>query len=186
MPKQVIALKVKIGLRPNGYADYPDWGGVLPLAQTGNTKAEKEQIAASHMIVSWHYDKTSGHQESSLDSPYGTQWGMILVTEQFAAEAEAAFPTLVFRMTETEAQDFWDNKAWGHVPENRLDRDELQALLAQRDLMTKVNRPAAEIANLDTIINQALNPDHPRIGVRKEKLKKWADAKSRLDIEIKT
>jgi len=78
----IAAIKVKIGLRQNGHADHPDWNK-LPMAKGGKDPA-------THMFLGgWKYDKTSGHQEVSADSPMGMQWGMLLVTEQLATEALA-------------------------------------------------------------------------------------------------
>lgn len=172
---ELVPLKVKIGLRPNGHADHPNWK-LLPLARG------QQPLIDEHMIISWNYDKTSGHQEDTLDSPRGMQWGMILVTEQFATEAESVFPTLITRMTETEAKDFWEEKAHGHMPEQRLDGEELQALVAERSL--RVSR-SKSIVEVDRRIDKALDPDDPVPGVRRDREKSWTDAKVRLGFTTK-
>jgi hypothetical protein len=170
--KNLVPLKVKIGLRSNGHADHPDWMQ-LPLAAT--------EKPADHIIISWKYDKTSGHQEETLDSPFGMQWGMILVTEQFATEAVATFPELVTVLTEVEATSFWEEKAHAHMPENRIDTDYLQGLKAEKDLRTGAG---LSVVDVDNAILKALDPDNEELGVRKNKMKYWDDAKIALGVTI--
>ncbi len=168
-----VPIKVNIGLRPDGNADHPDWQK-LPLA--ASRKPEEDQI------VKWKYDKTSGHQEHTADSPRGMQWGMMIVTQQYADEAVATFPGIVTIMTEAQAQDFWDNKAHAHIPENRIDTDYLVGLKAERDLRLARSMSTTDV---DARIDKALDPLNPELGVRKEKLKVWADAKKVLDVTVK-
>ena len=176
MATSVVPLKVKIGLRPNGHADHPDWTK-LPLAQTG--PGNSVQNAAAHMkfLGSWKYDKTSGHADDTPDSPVGEQWGMIFVTEQFAAEAEAdpEIGSLVLRMTEAEAIDFWDNKAHAYLDEYRRDVDLLNGLKTEHDLLILAGgASAARIAVLKDKIRRALDPDDPEPGLRRNLEKTWA------------
>lgn len=169
----LVPLKVKIGLRPNGHADHPDWQR-LPLALTDNP--------ADHMVVSWRYDNSSGHQEETPDSPRGMQWGMIMVTEQFATEAVDIFPDLVTVLTEAEAQDFWENKHTINSPENKLDSDLLVGLKAELDLRTELKQVTTE---LKAKIAKALDPNDAEPGIKKNELKTWSDAKVKLGITIK-
>lgn len=175
---ELVPLKVKIGLRPNGHADHPDWKR-LPLAQMGG---DPQEMINRHMVISWNYDKTSGHQEDTPESPRGMQWGMILVTEQFATEAETIFPELMTRMTEAQARDFWETKVTAHMPEQGLDRDELQGLVAERELLVARGRSTVEV---DRRIDRALDPDDPALGVRRRRDKSWVGAKSHLGITVK-
>ena len=117
--KKLVPIKVKIGLRANGHADHPDWYRVPCYASKG---------AKVCMPYSWHYDKSSGHAEDTPDSPFGQQFGMLLVTREFADQAKVEFPDLITEMTEAEAKDFWDNKAHAHVPENKVNSEELVGL----------------------------------------------------------
>lgn len=173
MATDVVPIKAKIGLRPNGHADHPDWQK-LPLAASADP--------ASHMIAKWKYDKTSGHQEATPDSPRGMQWGMLLVTRQFADEALATFPEIITELSEAEAQAFWETKAHAHVPQNRADVQQLQALQAELSLREAVGQ---DVTALKTRISRALDPDDPEPGLRKNRLKLWADAKQCLDVSIK-
>lgn len=171
---EVFPLKVNIGLRANGHADHPDWTK-LPLALSGDPERD--------MIHGWVYDKTSGHREESLDSPYGMQWGVLLVTRQFAGEALAAFPATITLLTEAELAIFWDEKAHAHLPSNRTDTDALLALRAERDLLVDLGRPTTKI---DVEISKALDPDDPTPGKRKEHMKTWVDAKAKIGATVGT
>ncbi len=173
----VTAIKVTIGLRPNGHADHPDWNQ-LPLAIGGERPED-------HQIVKWRYDKTSGHDHEAPDSPLGTQLGMMLVTETFATEAVATFPGLVVRMTEAEALAFWENKAHAHMADERRDGNELLALHAEfiliRDLATEFPGNAKlqnRLTALKALLQKALDPDDPAPGVRKNIERRWASMKA--------
>ena len=174
----VTAIKVVIGLRPNGHADHPDWDK-LPLVQAGGERHE------DHQIVKWRYDKSSGHDDDAVDSPRGTQLGMMLVTVQFATEAVATFPSLVTRMTEAEALIFWEDRAHGHMADERRDVSELQGLHAEyiivKDLAAEFQSNTKlqnRLAALKTLLRKALDPDDPAPGVRKNIERYWVDMKA--------
>lgn len=168
----LVPIKVKIGLRPNGHADHPDWHR-LPLAQTDEP--------ATHMKHGWQYDKTSGHAESTSDSPHGMQWGMVLVSELFAGQAVALYPELISIMTEAEATTFWDEKAHGHMDTERVDTEVLQGLKAERDLLVALERSTVGV---DQSISNALDPDHPARGKRRDKNVLWVTAKEHLGVKF--
>lgn len=176
MAKTGVPIKVIIGLRPNGHADHPDWTQ-LPLAVGGKDQIEKEALVRDQQIVKWVYDKTSGHAEETPDSPVGQQLGMMIVTEEYANQAVATFPGLVTIMSEVEAEDFWDNKGFAHVPEESIDTVRLQGLKAQRDLMVDLQKDVLELGALDAKIAKALDPDDSEPGVNRMKDKRWTDAK---------
>ena len=168
----LVPIKVKIGLRLNGHADHPDWYK-LPLAKSAEP--------STHMFFGWKYDKTSGHKESSVDSPVGVQYGMVFVTEQFAKEAKEVFPDLIAELTEAEAEDFWDNKVYAHMPENKIDTNILQAYQTELALRKELGQ---DVTELKAKIIKALDPNDPEPGLKKEVLKKFADAKVALDLNI--
>ncbi|HDZ77135.1 MAG TPA: hypothetical protein ENH41_03530 [Candidatus Omnitrophica bacterium] len=170
--KNLVPIKVKIGLRANGHADHPDWHR-LPLAAASDP--------ASHMFFGWKYDKTCGHKEEGIDSPYGMQWGMLFVTKQFAIEAKQVFPALVTELTEAEADAFWNDKAYAHMPENKVDNDQLQALKNELIL-----RKEAGLSTVDLIvkIKKALDVDDTFPGLQKNHMKTFALAKQKLGLNI--
>lgn len=175
MAKKLVPIKVKIGLRKDGRADHPDWMLVPCYAQKG---------AKACMPFGWHYDKTSGHKENTGDSPYGQQWGMLLVTREFATEAKLRFPALVTELTETEAKDFWDNKAYAHLPENKTHSEELTGLQAELALHKELGSPQAKIDEVKDRIKIALDPTNSTIGINKHKEKYFEDAKKTKDFEM--
>lgn len=176
MPTTVVPLKVKIGLRPNGHADHPDWHK-LPMVAVMSREAGEDVIRSHNAFLGgWKYDKTSGHADDTTDSPMGQQWGMLFVSEQFSAEAEAhaEIGPLVERMTEAEAIDFWDNKAHAHLDEFRRDTELLNGLKVELDLLEAVGGQAARITGLKAKIKKAIDPDDPEPGLKRNMEKRWA------------
>jgi hypothetical protein len=86
--RELVAIKVRIGLKPNGHAEYPNFN------ELGSVRKENMDwaIYVDQFGIGWQYDKTSGHKEHSEDSPAGMQWGMLLVPTDFAREAVEMFP----------------------------------------------------------------------------------------------
>lgn len=179
MSREGVAIKVKIGLRANGHADHPNWG-LLPMVQGGITPE-------SQQIVKWKYDKTSGHDsDNGGDSPVGIQWGMMIVTKQFADEAIALFPVgNIVKLTEAEAKTFWEDKAHNHVPENKADNKILSDLITELQLHTAVGSPVPVITALKNKIKNAIDPAHNESGIKKNRTKKFTDAKVELGFTIK-
>lgn len=176
---ELVPIKVKIGLRANSHADHPQWT-LLPMVN-------KEQDAKQYMPFGWIYDKSCGHAESrtegnSWDSPVGMQWGCILVTEAFAAEAIVTFPTLITQLTEAEFEDFYDNKAMAHLSENSYNLQELEGLKLEHDLKM-IN--AGNVTALKAKIAKAVDPADPTPGIIKNTGRKWADKKATIDVTIK-
>lgn len=174
------AIKVTIGLRPNGEADHPDWT-LLPSYPT-------EADVKAACPFGWHYDKKSGHDhEDAGVSPAGTQLGMRLVTAAFAAEAIAMFggpPHNVTQMTEAEVQDYWNNRHAAHLPDEDVDFEEIIALKAVWDM---VNDPAlgygaAAQNKVKNRIQAALDSANDQPGFRKQPMKTWADVKTKWNI----
>lgn len=172
----LVAIKVRIGLRPNGHADHPNWA-LLPFISN-------DDEAKAHMPFGWVYDKKSGHQEEDAESPYGVQFGCLLVTRIFADAAKAQFPSLITELTEAEFETFWDERAMAHLPDDKLDHDELESLKAELALRKEMGHSAAAVERVRTKIQIALDRNDPALGVRKYHMKKWADAKIRLGATI--
>ena len=168
----LVPIKVKIGLRANGHADHPNWN-LLPLANSVDP--------STHMFHGWKYDKTSGHAEHTADSPLGQQWGVVLVTKQFAKEALEVFPELITVLTEVQLEDFWNNKVHAHLTDNNVNVDALNALKLEKDLLDAIN---ADTTAIKAKITKALNPNDITPGLKVNKQKTWTTAKTQLDITI--
>jgi hypothetical protein len=161
--KEVVALKIKIGLRENGQADHPDWDS-LPI--TGAAK--------DHQFGSWKYDKSSGHKEDTPGSPYGMQWGMMMVSPTLAKAALKAWPNKTSIMKPSEVPAFWEKCHTAHMREVDLDGNILTALNAELDLRTKMRLPLTKVKE---DIKKALDKDHTAPGVRRSKYKEFAEFK---------
>lgn len=179
-----VPIKVRIGLKPgpNGgvHHDYPDWT-LLPLAGSGS-KIEKETAVRSHQIERWRYDKVYGHDDEGPDSPVGMQWGMMIVTRQFADEALLAFPSRVVEMTEVECKDFWDNRCNAHLSDDKWDVDELQGLLTMVQLRKELGLALTQ--SLKDRLQAAMDPDNPMPGIRRRRDRRWEMFKADRKIRI--
>lgn len=176
MAIQLVPLKVKIGLRPNGHADHPLFNDLDPAVRGDGIDWS---IYIDKVGGGWHYDKKCGHREAdaAADSPVGMQWGCILVPEDFATAAIAMFgpdgtsPTqkgVVEEINEVTFETFYDTRAHAHEPGEIRDTDVLQALAAK-----KVLGIAQTQDDLD-----ALDPAKPQAGIRANPRKTWAQAKA--------
>jgi len=174
-----VAILVKIGLkrdeRGNTVHDFPDWN-LLPL------QAQRGERHEDHQLVKWLYDKKVSHDEEDAQSPRGTWLGLMVVTEVFANEAVAMWPTRVTILTEAQAQAFHDQRVTHRQPLELEDTERLTALKARRDLMVSLGRSTTAI---DARIAKALDPDDDEPGVRKNPEKRWIDRKARLGFTIK-
>jgi hypothetical protein len=162
---------VKIGLKPNGHAKYPNFNALAAVQATGMDWAKYVDIHG----LSWHYDKTSGHQEDTPDSPWGQQWGVLIVPEEFASQAVAAFPDVCARLTEAGLEAFYDEKAHAHEQDERIDLPVLEGIRAKQ----AIGRP------LTPQQEKALDPDDDTPGIRKNPKRKWQDFKRLVNVTIK-
>jgi len=178
--QELVPIKVKIGLKENGQAKYPNWGE-LPLASAGTTDQNRRDIAAKHMPTGWKYDSKYGHKEEGPDSPFGMQWGMLLVTKQFAKEALVKWPTLVTEMTEVEAEDFWRDRYAVDLPDYKADERVLVNLKNELILRKEAGLDTTDVINR---IKKAVDPDDDAPGIKHHKLKDFTKAKQTLNIKL--
>ncbi len=165
-------IQVKIGLKSeNGKLmhDFPDFNKIAP--------AIRDEMDWSHFVDKfggWHYDQIAGHADDdpANESPTGTWVGMLLVPENFANEAVILFPRQVKLWTELECQTFYEQRAHVRQPAIKEDVEILQAIVAKRAL----NIPEAQ-EDLD-----ALDPDHPALGRRRNKEKTWVGFKNQRGV----
>ncbi len=172
---ELVPLKVKIGLKNvNGKKDhgFPDFNQLL-----AGVRDDMDWSYFVDKFGGWHYDQLSGHADNDPDdgSPQGQWNGMLLVPADFAQAAVNAFPTQCVILTEVEAQAFYDDRAHKRDPAIREDTTILQAIAAKRALSIPEDQE-----DLD-----ALDPDHPSPGRRRNKRKAWSDYKSVEGLTIK-
>lgn len=188
-------LRVKIGLRQNGEADHPDFSVLACVKASGLNWSKYIDNPLYGDGVGWHYDKSSGHKDNSVDSPAGQQWGMLVINEEFCQQACATFPAICSAMTEAECKTFLEDKATAHLPYAKRDTEILSGLLAEIALLEKLiaieKKPedkAIYEARLRTCLTEAksaLDPDSKMPGVRKTDGKTWDDYKSSKQITFK-
>ncbi len=165
------ALRVKIGIRQNKRAKYPDFN-LLPVVissgQDWSVYIDKEGSG-------WKYDRVSGHSDDTATSPRGQQWGLLLIPEQFAIEAVAQFPTLCQRITEAQTQKFYDEDHAVDFEDDEIDETILTKIKLKNDL-------GIRLTAADT---NALDPTHKQPGVRENYFRKvWVRYKARRNITI--
>lgn len=171
---ELVPLKVKIGLKSEGgkrLHAFPDFNQI--------DASLRDNMDWSYYIDKfggWHYDQISEHADDDVDSPKDNWDGMFCVPSDFAQAAVAMFPAQCSICIETEAEDFYDNR--GHVRESEIKEDVsiLQSIKAKRDLGI-----AEDQADID-----ALNPDHPAPGRRRNKRKTWIGFKAAEGVTIKS
>lgn len=174
----LVPIKVKIGLKSEGgrmQHAFPKFN-LLPAAVRDN-------MDWSHFIDKfggWYYDKVAGHdkEDSANGSPQGTWLGLLLVPEDFADAALAQFPDLVSELTEAETVDFYENRCTVYQPE--IEEDEEAMKMVDRRIAEKPSN-----RTIDPDVKNALDPDHPAPGRRKNMRKKLVDRLSHLGHAIK-
>jgi len=173
MARELVALKVKIGMKPTGGALYPDFN------QLQIVKDSKMDWAIYIDMYSdgkgWHYDKMSGHKDDTIDSPIGQQFGMMLLPELFVTQATAMFPDVCFKLTELECEVFYNEKAHIKDQDEIFDNKILDSIKLKQDLNIELT---------DTQL-AALNPSDPTPGIITNKNKIWIDHKQEVNITIK-
>ncbi len=177
---ELVPLKVKIlikgkewsNYKQRGHAFYPDFNLLQCIIDAGlDWSYYVDQYGGG-----WHYDKQSGHKEEDGDnSPHGLQWGVLLVPEEFAEQAEALYPKQTEIISEAEFETFYNDRAHAHEASEKLDADILAGIKSKQDL------------GLDITAEQtaALNPEDPTPGIVKNKNKIFTDYKTVTGITIK-
>lgn len=169
---ELVPLQVRIGLNANHQHDFPPFNEL--------DAALRDNMDWSHFVDKfggWHYDQVAGHSDDDPvnNSPSGIWLGLLLVPDDFAQAAVARWPTRCFIKMEVETEALYNERCHIRDPEIKEDTDVLQAIKAKRDLAIPEDQ-----ADLD-----ALNPDHPARGRRRNIRKTWTGFKSAEGITIK-
>lgn len=167
----LVPVKVKIGTNPlTGGALYPNFNLVSPGLRKGMDWSKYIDVYGD----GWKYDKCCGHKTETPESPRGEQWGVLLVPKDFAADILMRFPNECSKITEVELEDFFNNHAHKHMPEEYLDEDILTGIKLKQDLGLQLS--AQQLS--------ALDPTTDDRGIRKNKNKYWADYKIKRGINV--
>lgn len=180
---ELVALKVRIGLHDHGHAKYPDFGS-LPIIKASGTDW-------SHWIDAngsgWHYSKC-GHKDHEEDSPYGEQWGMLLVPAEFAQQAAEADPDCCTIISDEEAGEFYECKVCRDMPDVHHDADTLNGIAAEISLLKHLvegssgdDKTKYEALLVDAMSRaaQAVDPNHDHPGVKTNHDKCWHSHKAK-------
>jgi len=186
----LMALKVKIGLTPSGSAAYPDFGSLECVKASGQDWAHYVDREGH----GWAYDKC-GHKEHSDHSPVGMQWGLLIVPEEFAMEAERKFPETCDALTESETQAFWEEHCQGHAPDATRDANSLTAIKAEIQLIqvliehetddAEKSKLRSRLSEVLSHAKNAVDPHHEVAGVKHNPRKKWCDYKAHTNLDFK-
>lgn len=168
---ELTSLLVTIGLK-DGRHHYPPFNE-LPPGIRGN-------VDWSHFVDEtggWHYDKSAGHTDDDPDndSPRGVWLGMLLVPDDFAQAAVTNWPSQCRIITEQESESFYQERVHGKDPEELIDTDRLNGIVAKDNL---------GLARTDHD-NRALDPNDDTPGITINKMKQWSEYKSKRGITIK-
>ena len=164
------ALKVKIGIKLDGSALYPDFNSLPSVTGDWSTWIDINGPG-------WLYDKVTGHQDDTIESPKGQQWGVILAPETFVDEVVAAFPETCARITEPELDAFYGAQIAPMEDAVRRDEAVLSSLASLKQL-------APNDVVLDVQITRALDPTNPAPGVQTNPRKDWATFKVARNITV--
>lgn len=168
--RNLVPIKIKIGLKENGYQKYPDFNQLDCVKNSGLDWSLYVDVQGA----GWHYDKQCGHKEEDFTSPFGIQWGVLIIPKVFANESLTRFPDVVTKLTEAKLSAFYDTRAHAHEPDEEIDNNILQGIKAKQD------------SNLPLTSDQesALDPSTETRGVRRNKKKRWTDYKKLKGIKI--
>ncbi len=112
--------------------------------------------------IGQHYEKNAGFSFGEDE-----QWTMTALPKDIAEAFIIVHPTRVFKMSNSEAQDFYENKAHIDEQDELIDVEIVQGIKLKQDL------------GLVLTVKQlkALDPNDSTPGIRKNLNKKWANFK---------
>lgn len=185
---ELTALKVKIKRDVSGNHLYPKFNDLQAVIDSGMDWA----VYADKEGRGWCYDKQSGHDVHTNDSPFGEQWGVLLVPNDFATQAVSDFGSTCSIIDANDFETFHDEKVTAHIDEDIRQPDVLNAMAAELAILETLKkgggtpRSSQRLTDLKTKLNKAVDPDDDKVaGVIKNKMKKWSDRKALQGISIR-
>jgi len=168
----LVPIKVKIGLKPNGHHNFPDFNQLPSVAASG---IDWSIYIDLNYKPAWLYS-SCGHQEEEPGSPMGVWHGMILVPAVFATEAVSLFPAEVTQLSDAEATTFYDSDHALNFDEEILDDTVLQSIKAKQEIVPPIPLTPRQL--------KALDPTDDQPGVRPNVDKTFAGFKTRRGITV--
>ena len=170
MSRNLVPMKVIIRLNNEGQALYPNFNTLNIVQASGLDWARYIDVHG----LGWHYDKTSGHKEESIDSPFGTQQGVLIVPKTFVEEAVIAFPLDCISINEVELEDFYNNKSHVNEPDELFDMSILEGIRVKNELGIALTQQQ----------QNAIDPQNNTPGIKKNKKRFWNDYKQETCVKI--
>ena len=175
MKTNLVPIKVILKRRANGEADWPDFN-VIEASKRDNKPWSKFIDSGG---TSWLYDKID-----NLGTGAANGTACTLIPEDFADAAVEAYPATVSIMSEADFETFYEERAVVRMPTEFLDTEVLQGIVARKQLedLGEAPEPSAEIVAARA---KCLDPTEQNYrGIRKNLRKKWADAKTDMNVSI--
>jgi len=163
-------MKVKIGTKKNGHANYPNFNALQCVIDSGMDWAYYIDVKG----LGWCYD-SCGHKESEVDSPIGIQWGCLCVPQEFVDQAAATFSDECEELIESEYEEFHQDKAYVKQPSQILNNDILNGIKLKQDLGLPLTQQQTD----------ALDPDNDEPGITENKDKVWKNVKAKKGVTNK-
>lgn len=172
----LVALRVQVELQGNTWT-YPEFDKITP-AYRGNVRWQE----FIDRYGGWNYDQCCDFMETDDESPdEGIKIGCFLVPEEFAAEAVELFGDSVTVIEEAAFEKFYDDRARIHQPVEDINTEIVSGLRAKYGqtgiLDSSVMTPEEQ---------EMLDPEHPRIGIVRNKNRKFADMKASRNLVLET
>lgn len=178
MPKlDLVPIKIILRRRVNGNADYPEFNKIDPKI--------RHDMAWSIYIdaygVGLHYDKIE-----NLGTGHDFGVACTLVPEDFAiaASIHPDFKGVVSIISEAEWEEHYNNRAHAHEPDDILDTEVLQGIIARRTLedIGELDPPSEE---LKARRKKALDPKNKKArGIRMSDRNTWAKFQATIECTI--
>jgi hypothetical protein len=165
--EKVKGMKVKLTLGDNNTYVYPDFNQLDVIMALPQLVVNGRNITWNKYVDryrGWLFDRTSDFfTDSGVDNPWGVCYGLLIVPTTFVTQAVTAFPDECTALTEPELADFYDNKVQIYAPEEIIDSNILQGIVAKDTLLiARTNHDG-----------KALDPNDDTPGIVKNKYKTW-------------
>ena len=175
MKTNLVPIKVILGRRPSGEADWPDFNAIDSTIRDNQPWSKYIDSKGT----GWVYDKVE-----NLGTGADNGIACTLVPEDFANAAVQLFPAVVSIIDEATFNTFYDQRAMVKMPTEFLDTDVLQGITARKQLEDLGVAPAPS-AEIIAARQKCLDPNEQNYrGIRKNLRKKWVDAKIDLNVTI--
>lgn len=165
----LVPIKLTIRKNPQGGALFPD---------LNTLQSDLRQNLGWSKFVDVHGSGLKYDKVDNLGTGADTGAALVLVPKDFADAAVAAFPNDVEKLTELEAETFYNDRYAVQLQENFVNEEALKIYIVKSDLGVALS--AKEQADL----TKALDPADPKPGVVANPNKTWSTFLAKKNINI--